>query len=161
MGVLFKDLGLLGDAAANPIEVKSCPRARQGGLAESVEVHRDVLKTMRTRYGDAHPDTLTAMADLAETLRWTGDTAEAAGWYGLVFNKMSETFDKDAPEMIEALSDYANSLLDEGKTIEAREKLAEVLRWSEEKFGHYHLHTVIPRNSLAAAYREEGKLECL
>ncbi|KAK1471313.1 hypothetical protein CABS01_16399 [Colletotrichum abscissum] len=147
MGVLYKDLGLLGDAAAKFEDVlrrseEAFPdgnihllrsrsslayvRSRQGRLAESVETQRHVLETMGTQFGDAHPDTLTAMADLAETLRWTGDTAEAAGWYGLVFNKMSETFDKDAPDMIEALSDYANSLLDGGKTIEAREKLAEV-----------------------------------
>ncbi|KAF6809166.1 hypothetical protein CMUS01_13740 [Colletotrichum musicola] len=57
--------------------------ARQGRLAEAVEMHRNVLKTMKLQFGDAHPDTLTAMTDLAETLRWTGETVEAASWRGM------------------------------------------------------------------------------
>ncbi|KAF6822497.1 hypothetical protein CPLU01_11995 [Colletotrichum plurivorum] len=133
--------------------------ARQGRLAEAVEIHHNVLKTMKLQFGDAHPDTLTAMTDLAETLRWTGETVEAASWYGLVFDTKSKTFDKNAPEMIGDLSDYANSLLDGGETIEVQEKLAEVLRWKEEMLGHDYLHTVFPKNNPAVANRKQGKLE--
>ncbi|KAF6805880.1 hypothetical protein CPLU01_15948 [Colletotrichum plurivorum] len=61
--------------------------------------------------------------------------------------------------MIGDLSDYANSLLDVGETIEAQEKLAKVLRWKEEMFGHDHLHTVFLKNNLAVANRKQGKLE--
>ncbi|KAF6806001.1 hypothetical protein CPLU01_15939 [Colletotrichum plurivorum] len=109
--------------------------ARQGRLSEAVEIHRNVLKTMKLQFGDAHPDTLTAMTDLAETLRWTGETVEAAS------------------------CDYANSLLDGSETVEAQEKLAKVLRWKEEMFGHDHLHTVFLKNNLAVANRKQGKLE--
>ncbi|KAJ0270619.1 hypothetical protein CBS470a_013459 [Colletotrichum nupharicola] len=180
MGVLYKDLGLLDEAAAKFEDVlkrgeEAFPDghiqvlqrrsslahvwARQGRHEEAIGMHRKVLETMREQFGDAHPDTLTAMAGLAETLRYTGNMTEAAEWYRLVFETKSKTFDKDAPEMIGALSNYANSLLDGGETIEAREKLAEVLRWNEEKFGHDHLHTAMPRNNLAAAYRKQGDLE--
>ncbi|KAH0423708.1 hypothetical protein CcaCcLH18_12004 [Colletotrichum camelliae] len=180
MGVLCKDLGLLGKAAASFEDVlrrgeEAFPdghirvlqwrsslahvRARQGRLEEAIEMHRKVLETMRKQFGDAHPDTLTAMAGLAETLRCKGEMTEAAEWYGLVFDTKGKTFDKDAPEMIHALSDYANSLLDGGETIEAQQKLAEVLGWNEKKFGDKHLHTAMPRNNLAAAYREQGDLD--
>ncbi|KAF6783770.1 hypothetical protein CSOJ01_15847 [Colletotrichum sojae] len=63
--------------------------ARQGRLAEAVEMHRNVLKTMKLQFGDAHPDTLTAMTDLAETLRWTGETVEAASCSRLIKGGMA------------------------------------------------------------------------
>ncbi|KAJ5011810.1 hypothetical protein K4K57_005125 [Colletotrichum sp. SAR 10_99] len=110
------------------------------------------------QFGGAHPDTLTAMTDLAETLRWTGETDEAASWYGLVFDMKSKTVNKNAPDMISAPSDHANSPLDEVEAIEAQGNMAEVLRENEKMFGHDHLHTFFPMNNLAAACRNEGKL---
>ena len=48
-----------------------------GQLSAAEELRRETIDRLRTVFGDSHPDTLTAQANLAITLRALGQVGEA------------------------------------------------------------------------------------
>ncbi|KAF6785743.1 hypothetical protein CMUS01_16547 [Colletotrichum musicola] len=82
-----------------------CLLQGSGSLGRRAAKFEDVLRRKEEAFPDEHIYVLQSRSSRA-----------------MFFDTKSKTFDKNAPEMFGALSDYANSLLDGGETIEVQEK---------------------------------------
>ncbi|KAH0423702.1 hypothetical protein CcaCcLH18_11998 [Colletotrichum camelliae] len=142
-------------------------RARQGKVREAEDLQRHVLKktqeAVRKTHPDAppytHPEILVPKANLANTLRYNGESAESGRLFEDAYNTMAAAFGGDALETVGAMSDYANWLQDQDRVDEAEPLLQKVLRWNQTRHGETHFCTATPRHNLAAAYRSKGRLE--
>jgi hypothetical protein len=76
---------------------------------------KEVVENMRRILGDEHPDTITAMNNLAMTLRDLGQLDEAATIKKEVVENMRRILGDEHPDTITAMNNLAMTLRDLGQ----------------------------------------------
>ena len=122
-------------------------------------MREEVLRLMREKLGADHPDTLSAMGNLANSYSDTGRLEEALGMREEVLRLMRENLGADHPDTLKAMTGLAVSYSETGRLEEALGMQEEILRLSREKLGADHPDTLSAMQSLAIFYSDTGRLE--
>ncbi|KAE9397789.1 hypothetical protein BT96DRAFT_61527 [Gymnopus androsaceus JB14] len=122
-------------------------------------LEEEVLPLHKQAFGDHHPDTLTAMANLAVTY-WALGKLEAAEKLGEeVLPLCRQVLGDHHPDTLNAMANLAVTYWALGK-LEAAEKLGEeVLPLCKQVLGDHHPDTLIAMSILVLTYQALGKLE--
>ena len=91
------------------------------------------LEASRQRLGEAHPNTLKAMNNLAQTLRAQGDVAGARALHERVLQVSTRVLGKEHPDTSSAAWDLHRTLADDGDASAARHVLEENVLWLAER----------------------------
>jgi len=108
--------------------------------------------------GDEHPDTLTSMNNLAETLRAEGDLTGAREKQEEVLEIRRRNFGDEHSDTLTSMHDLAATLSAQGDFTGAREKQEEVLEIRRRNLGDEHPDTLTSMNNLAATLWDQGNL---
>ena len=119
----------------------------------------EVLRLRREKLGADHPDTLIAMAALAESYSNTGRLEEALGMREEVLRLVHEKLGADHPTTLIVMNNLANSYGQVVRPEEALRMREEVLRLSREKLGADHPDTLMAMHNLASSYSDAARLE--
>jgi len=79
-------------------------------------MRREVLEKRQRILGDEHPDTISAISNLAITLGDQGKLEEAAAMRREVLEKRQRILGDEHPDTISTMSNLANTLGDDGAT---------------------------------------------
>ncbi|KAM0543422.1 hypothetical protein ACHAO7_009408 [Fusarium culmorum] len=120
---------------------------------------REVLEKRQRIHGDDHADIITAMHNLAITLRDQGKVDEAASMKKEVLEKRRQILGDEHPNTIMAINNFASTLSDQGKVDEAASMKKEVLKKSQRILGDEHPATITAMSNLAAMLRDQGKVD--
>lgn len=121
---------------------------------------RAVIVDIRTQVlGEQHPETLTAMGDLASTYRNQGKYSVAAELQESVLAARKKVLGEQHPETLTAMSDLAWMYRNQGKYSLAAELQESVLAARKEVLGERHPDTLTAMNSLALTYWNQGKYD--
>ncbi|KAH7184072.1 hypothetical protein DER44DRAFT_754612 [Fusarium oxysporum] len=120
---------------------------------------REVFQKRQGILGDEHPDTITAMSYLANTLSDQGKLDEAASMRKEVLEKRQRILGDEHPHTIAAMNNLAATLRDQGKLDEAASMMREVLENMQRILGDEHPDTIAAMSYLAATLRDQGKLD--
>ncbi|ENH71185.1 Nephrocystin-3 [Fusarium oxysporum f. sp. cubense race 1] len=137
-GIFFKDIGRWNDATVS---------------------QKGVLEKRRRILGDDHPDTITAMSYLANTLGDQGKLDEALSMGKEVLEKRQRILGDEHPDTITAINNLANTLGDQGKLDEALSMRKEVLEKRQRILSGEHPDTISAMNNLAITLSDQGKLD--
>ena len=83
---------------------------QRGLYAMARRVEERVLEARRRVLGEDHPDTLTSMNNLAETLRAQGDLAGARGWQERVLEARRRVLGEDHPDTLTSVNNLGATL---------------------------------------------------
>ena len=118
----------------------------------------EVLRLRREKLGADHPDTLTAMHNLAISYRQAGRLEEALGMGEEVLRLRREKLGADHPDTLDAMHNLANSYRRAGRLEGALGMSEEVLRLRRDKLGADHPDTLSAMNNLAVTLNALGRL---
>ncbi|RYC82197.1 hypothetical protein BFJ63_vAg14905 [Fusarium oxysporum f. sp. narcissi] len=137
-GIFFTEIGRWNDAAVP---------------------QKEVLEKRQRILGDEHPDTITAMNNLAATLSDEGKLDEAASMMKEALEKMQRILGDEHPDTLMAMNNLAATLRDQGKLDEAASMKREVLEKRQRILGDEHPNTIMAMNNLANTLSDQGKLD--
>ncbi|KAH7233835.1 uncharacterized protein BKA55DRAFT_598050 [Fusarium redolens] len=120
---------------------------------------REVFEKRQRILGDEHPDTITAMSNLANTLSDQGKLDEAASMMKEVLEERQRILGDEHPDTISAMNNLALTLSDQGKLDEAALMKREVLEKRQRILGDEHLDTIKAMSNLAITLSDQGKLD--
>ncbi|KAM0539953.1 hypothetical protein ACHAO7_011667 [Fusarium culmorum] len=120
---------------------------------------REVFEKRQQILGDEHPDTISAMSNLAITLSDQGKLDEAASMMKEVLEKRRRILGDAHPDTITAMSNLAITLSDQGKLDEAATMRKEVLEKRRRILGDEHPDTISAMSNLAVTLSDQGKLD--
>ena len=182
-GKAWRDPAGVGDLAAHVSAVMSCLAAHPDALAGTVPAGllgvrlRSVylLNLLGDRIGLAilaaeplladcerllgadHPDTLSAVANLAYAYRAAGRTAEAIPLYERALADRERLLGADHPDTLTSRNNLARVYRGAGRTAEAMALYERALADFERLLGADHPDTLQSRNNLAGAYQGAGR----
>ncbi|ESU15456.1 hypothetical protein FGSG_08956 [Fusarium graminearum PH-1] len=133
--------------------------AKVGRWNDAAISRREVLKKRQRILGDEHPDTISAMNNLATTLSDQGKLDEAALMQKEVLKKRQRILRDEHPDTISAMNNLANTLGDQGKLDEAASMMKEVLKKRQRILGDKHPDMISAMNNLATTLSDQGKLD--
>jgi tetratricopeptide (TPR) repeat protein len=107
--------------------------------------------------GKEHPDTLTSMNNLANSLRRQGKYAEAEALDRQTLQLMETVLGKEHPDTLTSMNNLANSLRRQGKYAEAEALDRQTLQLRETVLGKEHPDTLISMSNLAISLRQQRK----
>ncbi|KAJ7815459.1 hypothetical protein B0H13DRAFT_2293374 [Mycena leptocephala] len=139
-----KEAAELEAVGTGPIQGGS--RARSHGFGEE-----------KLLLGDEHPDTLSAMGNLAASYWELGRSQEAAELEAMVLEKRKLLFGEEHPDTLSAMGNLATSYRALGRSKEAAELRAMVLEKRKLLLGEEHPDTLSAMGNLAASYWELGQ----
>jgi len=108
--------------------------------------------------GPEHPDTLSSLGNLAETLRAQGDLAGARAKQEQVLAACQRVLGPEHPDTLTSLNNLAATLRAQGDLAGARAKQEQVLAARQRVLGPEHPDTLGSLNNLAATLRAQGDL---
>ncbi|KAF7345907.1 FabD/lysophospholipase-like protein [Mycena venus] len=120
--------------------------------AESLEVM--VLERQRQFLGVDHPNTLSAMANLAATYRELGKYQEAEPLDSFVLEKRKQLLGADHPDTLRAMGNLAATYRDLERYQEAEPLEGIVLEKRKQLLGADHPDTLLAMGNLAATYHD-------
>ncbi len=130
------------------------------GLAkQAFEIDRRIVEHAMRSLGPDHPDTLTAMNNLAETLRAQGDLEGARAQQGRVLEVSRRVQGEEHPDTLTAMGNLAGTLCAQGDLEGARAQQERVLEVRRRVQGEEHPATLIAMNNLAGTQRAQGDLK--
>ena len=109
------------------------------------------------RHGDEHPDTLTAMGNLASTLKAQGERAAARTLEEQVLTLSKRVLGAEHPDTLSSMGNLASTLDAQGEHAAARELEEQVLTLTKRVLGAEHPHTLTSMNNLALRLRGQGE----
>jgi NB-ARC domain. len=118
--------------------------------------HEQALALARRLLGERHPDSLTCMGSLAETLRIEGDLAGARALQENVLAAHRELLGDGHPRTLTSLHNLAVILSNQGNPAGARALKEQVLEISREVLGDRHPDTLASMHNLAATLADQG-----
>ncbi|KAI9813330.1 MAG: hypothetical protein M1832_006345 [Thelocarpon impressellum] len=127
-------------------------KAAGQNLLEAWSIFRETL-------GDEHPDTISAMSNLAITLGDQGKLDEAASMRQQVLEKRRHILGDEHPDTITAMSNLAVTLSNQGKLDEAASMRQQVLEKRQQILGDEHPDTITAMSNMAIALSYQGKLD--
>lgn len=134
-----------------------------GKWSEEYAVQETVLQERRRMLGDDHLDTITALSDLAVTLRNRGELNEAAEIMKDVLERRRQIRGEgeERLDFIMAMSNLANILGDQGQLEEAAEMKRKVLEEMRQIHGEEEEHpdTITAIINLANTLADQGQLD--
>ncbi|KAJ1334996.1 FxSxx-COOH system tetratricopeptide repeat protein [Microdochium nivale] len=129
-----------------------------GSWNEAAAMKQEVLEKRRRILGEEHPATISAMNNLAGTLRDQGKLDSAAAIMQEVLEKTRRILGAEHPNTISTMNNLANTLGDQGKLNEAAAMNQEVLEKMRRVLGVEHPNTILAMNNLSGMLRDQGKL---
>jgi tetratricopeptide (TPR) repeat protein len=124
-------------------------RAAEQGYRQQWNAYRRVL-------GDDHPNTLTSMSNLAETLRALGEAAGARNLQQQVLDISLRVLGPEHPDTLRAMNNLAGTLYHLGDLIGVRDMYREVLEASRRVLRPEHPHILASTSNLAETLRALG-----
>ncbi|KAJ7106955.1 hypothetical protein C8R44DRAFT_322986 [Mycena epipterygia] len=118
-----------------------------------------VFEKQRMILGENHPDTLTAMHNLADTYFSLGKLEEAEKLQVAVVEKRKTVLGEDHPDTLIIMHNLASTYSALGKLEEAEKLQVVVLEKQKTVLGEDHPDTPTAMNNLATTYHALGKLE--
>lgn len=148
---------MLADALAG-ISAKAKALVGRGDYAGARELHEEVLTVRQRVFGEDDVTTLTAMGDLAQTLRALGryDRARALGERLAAGRR--RTLAQEHPDTLTAMHDLSLTLGDQGDHAGARELQEQVLDARERTLGKQHPDTLTVMHDLASTLANHGDI---
>ena len=155
---------------ADKLMIGAAVRASAGGFeAVNGRIHdrlrewladasRDLLAKRRVTLGNAHPDTLASMNNLAILLKAQGKLSKAEPLYRDALRCRRETLGDTHPDTLTSMNNLASLLSDQGKLSEAEPLCRDALCCRREALGETHPDTLTSMNNLATLLSDQGKL---
>ncbi|KAJ7099089.1 P-loop containing nucleoside triphosphate hydrolase protein [Mycena epipterygia] len=128
-----------------------------GKFKEAEELEVVVLEKRRNLLGDNHPNTLTAMGNLAVTYKTLGKLKEAEELEVAVLDKRKNLLGDNHPDTLRDMANLAFTYGDLGKLKEAEELEVVVLEKRRNILGENHPRTLITMGNLAVTYTKLEK----
>ncbi|KAJ7479541.1 hypothetical protein FB451DRAFT_1171646 [Mycena latifolia] len=129
----------------------------KGDFHRKREIEEVVLTRRTELLGEYHPNTLTAMTNLAVTLSDLGQLKEAEELQTMVLDKCREILGDDHPDMLLAMANLAATLSTLGQFNKAEELETLVLDKRREILGEDHPDTLKTMANLARTYSDLGQ----
>jgi hypothetical protein len=130
----------------------------RGDYAGARVLQEQVLAARARLLGKEHPDTLTAMQSLAQTLYAQGDLAGARQLQEQALEAWGRLLGREHPDTLTAMHDLALTLEEQGELIGARKLQEQVLEARGELLGKEHPDTLRAMGNLAPTLRAQGEL---
>jgi tetratricopeptide (TPR) repeat protein len=130
-----------------------------GRWTEASAVQAFVFRQRNEILGEEHPDTISAMSNLAIVLGNQGQLKEAAAIQKEVLAKRNRILGEEHLDTIAAMGNLANTLGDQGQLKEAAAIQKEVLAKMKRILGEEHPSTILVMSNLAITLGEQGQLE--
>jgi serine/threonine protein kinase len=164
--ILDRAAAKVGDRFAGQPEVEDALRRTMAGTYHGLaswekaeQQWRAVLAAARRRLGPESPEALTALGQLAHTLRHRGRLdAEVLEMAKSASEGLARVLGPDHPDTFATRTNLALAYRDAGRTAEAIKMIEANLGLEESKLGPDHPSTLNSRNNLAMAYVDAGRL---
>jgi hypothetical protein len=124
----------------------------------AVDECRQALAVRRRVLGEDHPDTLTSMNNLAETLRSQGDLGAARRLQEQALAVRRRVLGEDHPDTLTSMNNLALVLYNQSDLGAARGLQEQVLAMMRRVLGEDHPDTLTSINNLAETLRSQGDL---
>jgi hypothetical protein len=131
---------------------------RIGHYPAARALEEPLLEASRRILGEEHPDTLTDMSNLAETLHAQGDLPGARAFQEQVLEARRRILGAEHPETLMAMNNLAGTLGDQGDLPGTRELKEQVLEARRRILGEEHLDSLMTMSNLAATLYDQGDL---
>ncbi|KAJ7306172.1 hypothetical protein DFH08DRAFT_1054686 [Mycena albidolilacea] len=128
-----------------------------GRFKEAEHLHAMVLEKQRQLLGADHPNTLWAMADLADTYGQLGRYKEAESLESTVLEKRKQLLGADHPDTLWAMANLADTYSQLGRYKEAEPLESTVLEKRKQLLGAGHPDTLWAMENLAVTYGQLGR----
>ena len=132
--------------------------SRAGLFASAASYWKQVTEQARRQLGEEHPETLSAMGNLATSYTELGRVAEAIPLQEKVLARWERLFGTDHPAVVAARVSLANSYYEAGRFAEAIALQEKVVADQERMLGEDHPDTVSARANLASSYKKVGRV---
>jgi tetratricopeptide (TPR) repeat protein len=129
----------------------------EGRWKEAEELDVKVFGARRRVLGEEHPDTITAMANLAETYWNQGRSKEAEELDIKVLEARRRVLGEEHPDTISAMGNLASTYRDQGRSKEAEELDVKVFGARRRVLGEEHPDTISAMSNLAETYWNQGR----
>ncbi|KAJ7770434.1 acyl transferase/acyl hydrolase/lysophospholipase [Mycena metata] len=116
-----------------------------------------VLEKRKQLLGADHPDTLSAMGNLAATYQQLGRYTDAEPLEGVVLEKRKQLLGADHPDTLWAMANLAGTYRELGRYTDAEPLEVVVLEKRKQLLGADHPDTLLATANLAATYRRLGR----
>ena len=130
---------------------------KMGHWKDVEELDLLILQENKEKQGEDHPDTITAMANLASTYWNQGRWNEAESLQNIVLQSRQKILGTDHPDTITAMADLASTYSDQGRWNEAESLQNTVLQSSQKILGTDHPDTIRAMANLATTYSDQGR----
>jgi tetratricopeptide (TPR) repeat protein len=117
------------------------------------------VEAQKRTIGHEHPDTLSSMNNLANSLNSQGRYQEAANLCEEVLAVQKRTLGHEHPDTLGSMNNLANSLHSQGRYQEAANLCEEALVVQKRTLGHEHPDTLISIDTLARNYMHLDRLK--
>lgn len=117
---------------------------------QSVNIRQEIL-------GEAHPDTLTSMANLASTYRKQGRWKEAEELEVRVMEMKKKVLGNEHPSTLTSIASLASIYRNQGRWKEAEELEVRVMETTKRVLGEKHPSTLSSIANLALTYGKQGR----
>ena len=147
--------------ASRHADLDEQPRFRAAGPRQPADargLQETVLAVCRRVLGEEHPDTLTSMSNLAETLRAQGDLPRARGLQESVLAVRRRVLGEEHPDTLTSMNNLAGTLRAQGDLPGARGLQETVLAVCRRVLGEEHPDTLTSMNNLAESLVDQGDL---
>jgi tetratricopeptide (TPR) repeat protein len=144
---------LINELESVGVFITDLGRWLEGGVIQQV-----VLDERSRLLGEEHPDTISAMSNLAITLGDQGQLDQAARMRKEVLEKRRRILGEEHPSTISAMSNVAVTLGAQGQLDEAVRMKKEVLEKMRWILGEEHPDTILAMGNLASTLRDQGQL---
>ncbi|MFA7241547.1 MAG: tetratricopeptide repeat protein [Sulfuricellaceae bacterium] len=129
-----------------------------GEFATAKQHAQHALEIRRRLLGDQHPDTLTAMINLASTIWELGDLAGARVLEEQALAGRRRILGAEHPDTLVAMNNLAETLYKQGDLPAARDLHEKTLEIRNRVLGKGHADTLISMNNLAETLYKQGDL---
>jgi tetratricopeptide (TPR) repeat protein len=131
----------------------------QGAFNSAEMLLREELNIRNRMQGEEHPDTLSTMNNLAETLSAQGNLDGARHIQEKVLEIRRRTLGEEHPDTLTTMNNLAATLRAQGDLDGARNIQEKVLDISRRTLGEEHPDTLTTMNNLAATLSSQGDLD--
>ncbi|KAJ6535373.1 hypothetical protein DFH09DRAFT_1404452 [Mycena vulgaris] len=128
-----------------------------GIYKKAAQLHVIVVERRRRILGGEHPDTLSAMNNLANTYSELGQSQEAEQLQVEVLKQQRKMLGEEHPDTLTATNNLATTYSQLGRSQEAEDLRVEVLEKWRQILGEEHPHTLSAMSNLANTYSELGR----
>ena len=127
-----------------------------GHCKASLRYEKKAYEGLLRLLGEDHPDTISALHNLAITYDNLGDYAKSKALKEQVYEKRKKKLGEDHPDTITALNNLATTYGDLGDYAKSKALKEQVYEKSVRILGEDHPHTIAALNSLAYTYDKLG-----